>query len=134
MSANTSKAEAAPEAPAIRTIVAPYAYSVGQSYFQKFTATNNTFCLFGFTALPPWTAVVPFLRCFAVRKNSKLKIGHGCPILSTSAAKCVNSRPTSQAEAKNVVPVVRIVVAPPAYSAVVRVVVPTAAAYDAVRA
>ena len=40
MSANTSKAEATPEAPAIRTVVAPYAYSAGQSYFQKFTAPH----------------------------------------------------------------------------------------------
>ena len=48
--------------------------------------------------------------------------------------KCVNSRPPSQAEAKIVVPVVRTVVVPFAYSAVVRVVVPTAAAFDAVRA
>jgi len=39
-----------------------------------------------------------------------------------------------QAEAKIVVPVVRTVVVPFAYSAVVRVVVPTAAAFDAVRA
>ena len=39
-----------------------------------------------------------------------------------------------QAEAKIVVPVVRTVVVPFAYSAVVCVVVPTAAAFDAVRA
>ena len=76
--------------------------------------------------------MVPFLRCFAVRQNSKLKIGHRCPILSTSPAKYVNSRPASQAEAKIVVPVVRTVVVPFAYSAVVRVVVPTAAAFNAV--
>ena len=83
---------------------------------------------------PPWTAVVTFLRCFAVRKNSKLKIGHGCPILSTSPAKCVNLGQTSQAEAKNAAPVVRTVVGPPAYSAAVRAVVPAAAAPDAGRA
>ena len=77
-------------------------------------------------------AVVPFLRCFAVRQNSKLKIGHGCPILSTSPAKCVNLGPTSQAEAKIEVPVVRTEAEPPAYSAVVRVAVPAAAAFDAV--
>lgn len=40
----------------------------------------------------------------------------------------------TQAEAKIVVPVVRTVVVPFAYSTVVRVVVPTAAAFDAVRA
>ena len=45
---------------------------------------------------------------------------------------CVSSRAPSQAEAKIVVPVVRTVVVPFAYSAVVRVVVPTAATFDAV--
>ncbi|EMB47672.1 hypothetical protein HMPREF9729_00612 [Treponema denticola ASLM] len=97
---------------------------------EKCTATNNTFCLFGFTALPPWTAVVLFLRCFAVRQNSKLKIGHGCPILSTSPAKCVNSRAPSQTEAKTVAPAVRTEVVPRAYSADVRVEEPTAAAFN----
>ena len=69
---------------------------------------------------------------FVLAANSKLKIGHGCPILSTSPAKCVSSRPASQAEAKIVVPVVRTVVVPFAYSAVVRVVVPAAAAFNTV--
>ena len=87
-----------------------------------------TFCLFGFTVLPPWTAVVPFLRCFAVRQNSKLKIGHGCPILSTSPAKCVNLGQTSQPEAKIAAPDARPVAVPKAYSAVVRAVAPAAAA------
>ena len=76
--------------------------------------------------------MVPFLRCFAVRQNSKLKIGQGRPILSTSAAKCVSSRPTSQAEAKIVEPVARTVVVPYAYSAAARAAAPTAAASDAV--
>ena len=40
--------------------------------------------------------------------------------------------PASQAEAKIVVPVVRTVVVPFAYSAVVRVVDPTAAAFNTV--
>ncbi len=45
---------------------------------------------------------------------------------------CVSSRAPSQAEAKIVVPVVRTVVVPFAYSAVVRVVVPAAAAFNTV--
>ena len=40
--------------------------------------------------------------------------------------------PASQAETNSFVPVVRTVVVPFAYSAVVRVVVPTAAAFNAV--
>ena len=52
---------------------------------------------------------------------------------STLPAKYVNSRPTSQPEAKKVDPVVRTVEVPYAHSAVVRVAVPTAATYDAVR-
>ena len=70
-----------------------------------------------------------FYSCefFAKQKYSKLKNVHGCTFLS-------GSRPTSQAEAKIVVPVVRTVVVPFAYSAVVRVVVPAAAAFNTVRA
>ena len=40
----------------------------------------------------------------------------------------MSSRPTSQAEAKIVVPVVRVVVIPFTYSAVLRTIVPAAAA------
>lgn len=114
-------------------LILPPSLADMHTLYSKTRAPQNTFCLFGFTALPPWTAVVPFLRCFAVRKNSKLKIGHGCPILSTSAPKCVNLRQTRQAEAKNDVPAVRTEVVPSAYSAVVRVVDPIAAAKDAAR-
>ena len=116
-------------------LILPPSLADMHTLYSKTRAPNNTFCLFGFTALPPWTAVVPFLRCFAVRKNSKLKIGHGCPILSTSAAKCVNSMPTSQPEAKTAEPVARTAAAPLAYSAVAHAAVaPTAAAFDAERA
>ena len=71
------------------------------------------------------------LAMFCRGQNSKLKNVHGCTFLSSSPAKCVNLGQTSQAEAKIVVPEVRTVVVPLAYSAEVRVVVPTAAACDA---
>gem|GEM_PF-2600478 len=113
-------------------LILPPSLADMHTLYSKTRAPQNTFCLFGFTALPPRTAVVTFLRCFAVRQNSKLKIGHGCPILSTSPAKCVNLGQTSQAEAKIVVPVVRTAVVSYAYSAVVRAAVPAAAAFNTV--
>ena len=72
------------------------------------------------------------LAMFCLGQNSKLKIGHGCPILSTSPAKCVNLGQTSQAEAKLAVPAARTVAEPSAYSAAARAVVPAAAAFNTV--
>ena len=68
------------------------------------------------------------LAMFCRGQNSKLKNVHGCTFLSSSPAKCVNLGQTSQAQAKIVVPVVRTVVVPSAYSAEARAEAPAAAA------
>ena len=71
---------------------------------------------------------------FVLAANSKLKIGHGCPILSTSPSKCVNLRQTSQPKANIVVAVAGVAVDPRTDDAELRVIVPATAASDAANA